>query len=68
MKARWGSLEDRLGIVSGKQVIALFSDWSHVKFGAVLSPSKIIKSINERDVPSEMRVLLTAIEKGTALA
>ncbi|MFZ0245608.1 ATP-dependent nuclease [Candidatus Binatus sp.] len=68
VNGRWSSLEDRLGIVSGKRVIALLSDWSQSNSGVGLGTSKIIKAMKEADVPSEIKTLLTTIEKGKAIA
>lgn len=65
LQAKWGSIEDRLSIVSGKQVFARLSDWSKEQFGVSLSPLVVAHEIRATEVVVEMRDILETIERNT---
>jgi hypothetical protein len=67
LAARWGSLDARLGAVSGKRVFAELSRWSQEQFGVSLSPALVAREMALADIPHEVRAVIEAIEEGREL-
>lgn len=64
---RWSSTDDRMGVVSGKDVFARLSEWSQTQFGVSLAPSLVARAIDTSEIADEMASVLTAIERGTGI-
>lgn len=67
LKARWVSLSDKLGVVSGKSMIARISSWTQKTYGVGVNPNALARSMHEGEIAPEMRVIITAIEVGDPL-
>jgi hypothetical protein len=67
LAARWGTLDAKLGAVSGKRVFSELSRWSQEQFGVSLSPALIAKEMVVSEVPDELRQVIEAIQDGREL-
>jgi hypothetical protein len=63
LTARWGTLDAKLGAVSGKRLFAELSRWSQNQFGASLSAAIVAKEMAAPEIPDEMREVIEAIEE-----
>lgn len=64
LAARWGTLEAKLGAVSGKRVFAELSRWSQDQFGVSLSAALVAREMTASDIADELRDVVDAIEEG----
>lgn len=62
----WQSIEGKLGIVSGKQLLSGLSSWSQATYGVSLSIGRLAASFLPADVPPEVVQVVGAIEEGRA--
>ena len=59
----WDSLEGRLSIACGKDIISLINSWIKTEFKRSSSRSRILSALKPRDIPDEMKqVIETLIE------
>jgi AAA15 family ATPase/GTPase len=63
VEEHWNSLDGKLTLVSGKEVLARLSDWSQAEYHVSLSSKKIAKEMREEEILSEMKKVLQAIEQ-----
>jgi hypothetical protein len=63
----WSNLDGKLAIVSGKKVIAGICTWSQEQCGASISYRLIARSLVDREIPAELRAVISAIEGSHAL-
>lgn len=68
LAANWGSLEHKLAIVSGKDILARLAAWSHEQYGVSLNATKIVRSFRVAEIPDELRDVLRAIANGAPFA
>lgn len=61
-KSRWASLERRLEMVPGKDVLADFRTLISEKYGVSISDSRIVSTMREEDVPRDFIELLGKLE------
>lgn len=54
----WGSLEGRLSLACGKDVIKLVNGWIKSKYMKSSSRSKIIAALSREDIPEEMKEVI----------
>ncbi|WP_189523694.1 MULTISPECIES: ATP-binding protein [unclassified Mesorhizobium] len=59
----WDSLETRIALVPGKEVLRLFRQRVQDLYGVTLTDARIAESINREDIPADMRRLLDSLEK-----
>jgi len=59
----WNTLDNKLGIVSGKQMIGLINEWMEKEYHAHCSQSIIISNIKANEIDEEMVILLKEISK-----
>lgn len=64
VEASWSTLEDRLGVVSGKAVLSRISKWSQDSKGVSLNPGAISRCMQPGDVALEVSHVLGSIEHG----
>lgn len=62
IKQVWETLEDRLGLVSGKAVISGVSKWAQDNYGCGLSARQLALEMRVDEIPKEARVFLTALD------
>lgn len=62
VSARWNNLEQRIGVVSGKEILSQLSSWSQEAFGVSFGPMAIARAITAEEVSPEIREVLQAIE------
>jgi len=55
---------DLLSLVSGKSLISKFSQWSQEEFGVSISPTSILQEMKAEEIADEVKMIITAIEKG----
>jgi energy-coupling factor transporter ATP-binding protein EcfA2 len=59
----WGSLERRLEIVPGKEVLRMLRDEMQTKYGATLTGYRIVESFRRNDVPGDLVDLLNHLDE-----
>jgi hypothetical protein len=64
----WDTLETRLGVVSGKDVLSAISNWSQVEFGVSISSPAIARELRQGEISNEVLTVVRAIEEGASLA
>jgi hypothetical protein len=65
VEAIWKIEENRLSIVSGKNVLARLSDWTQREFGTSFGAPAIARNINASEIPAELVEIIRAVEEGT---
>jgi energy-coupling factor transporter ATP-binding protein EcfA2 len=60
--ARWKTLDGRLKIAPGKEVIATFREKIHSLYGVSLTDSRIIDSFHHENFPDDLIALLDSLE------
>jgi predicted ATPase len=66
VRAAWTTRDGRWGIVSGKALWSLLSNWTQGEFGVAVSAMAVARAVQAQEIPQEMRGVLTAIEHGVA--
>jgi len=61
--SEWNSLENKLSLVSGKDVISKLSKWTQDNYKVSLSPERIAKELNVDEISKEMVAVLKSIEQ-----
>jgi hypothetical protein len=64
VKNAWKTLEGKQSLVPGKELIAKLSQWSQSKYKVSLSPIKILREMERREIHSELTDIVKKIEKG----
>jgi len=59
----WNTRDGKLSIIAGKKVISELSRWAQETYGVSLSPMKLIRNLERSEIDSELRAVVTAIEK-----
>ncbi len=65
LESSWLTIESRISICSGKDLISELSNWSNSKFGVSFNAARIVRTIREDEIPQEMKSIVGAIENGT---
>jgi len=60
----WNSFDDRISIVSGKEVFSKLSSWSQRKYGVSFGAPAILSEINRNEIDSEITHVIDKIESG----
>ena len=58
LESNWGTLESRLSIACGKDVISIVNTWIREKYNKSSSRSKIIAALRPEDIPFEMKQVI----------
>jgi AAA15 family ATPase/GTPase len=66
IKAHWGSLDGKLKLVSGKDIISKLSKWSQDTYNVSFSAATIVREIRKDEIDSEMKHVLESIEKNVS--
>jgi hypothetical protein len=61
----WGSTQNRLALVSGKDLLARISEWTQGEFGASFGAPAIARQMKASDIADEVREVIGAIETGS---
>lgn len=65
---KWNTFENKLSLVSGKEVLARLSNWCQSKYQVHLSFKSILKEIKKNELPEEVvKVISTIKENGSLL-
>lgn len=64
VEARWNSLDQRLGIICGKDAFSRVSAWVQKQYRISLTGLFVAHNMTPDEVPEEMSIILTAIEYG----
>ena len=59
LASNWGTLEGRLSIACGKDVISIVNSWIKEKYNKSSSRSKIIAALRPEDIPFEMKQVIS---------
>jgi hypothetical protein len=59
---RWASLESRMALVPGKEVLQLFRQRVQELWGVTLTDARIAEAINREDIPADMQRLIERVE------
>jgi hypothetical protein len=59
----WSSLERRLEIVPGKEVLSILRDEIQNKYGATLTDYRVVENFRRADVPPDLVDLLTHLDQ-----
>lgn len=62
LKANWGSIESKLRVIPGKEMVHRLSDWANRKFGASFSELVLARHLLRSEIDPEVADLLTRIE------
>lgn len=61
----WNSFDDRISIVSGKEVFSKLSNWSQQKHGVSFGAPAILLEINRNEIDSEITHVIDKLESGS---
>jgi hypothetical protein len=61
----WDSFDDRISIVSGKEVFSKLSSWSQRKYGVSFGTLAILSEINRSEIDSEITDVIDKLESGS---
>ena len=64
LKAIWINLENKLSVVSGKQVLSKLSEWAQNQYGITLSDRLIAFNLKACEISNEVKCILNSIEFG----
>jgi hypothetical protein len=56
VEAAWQTIDGKLGIVSGKQLISNLSSWSQATYGVALSVARLSATMSAAEIPSAQRM------------
>jgi len=62
MTAEWETVQERLSLVSGKQILGKLSEWMQANYGVPISPMRIARELRRNEIADEVVDVLTAIE------
>jgi predicted ATP-dependent endonuclease of OLD family len=63
VEEHWKSIDGKLTLVSGKEVLERLSDWSNAEYHVSIGKIKIAKELREEEILPEMKKVLQAIEQ-----
>jgi len=63
----WETIEGRLSLVSGKQILGKLSEWTQANYGVPISPMRIARQLRRNEIADEVVDVLTAIENNQPL-
>ena len=66
LRKRWDV--GKLGIVSGKALLARLSTWVHEEFEVSIGAATLARAFKANDIPPEVHTVLNCIREGTAFA
>lgn len=61
--SRWATLDTRIELVPGKEVLRVFRQRVQDDYGVTLTEARIAESLNKEDIPTDMRRLIDELEK-----
>ncbi len=65
INSRWSTLEGKMSLVSGKQVISQLSHWSQQEFGVSLNALLLARTMRPTEIPEEVVDIVAAIENSS---
>lgn len=68
INSKWSTLEGKMSLVSGKEVISRLSQWSQQEFGVPLNALLLARNMKAGEVPDEVGTVVEAIENSTPFA
>jgi len=60
--SRWASLNTRIALIPGKEVLRRFRQRVQELYGVTLTDARIVESLHREDIPMDMRRLLDALD------
>jgi putative AbiEii toxin of type IV toxin-antitoxin system len=60
--SRWNNLDQRLGVVGGKKLLARLAEWSQEKFSVSVGAASLASELEPSEIDDEVRNVLTALE------
>ncbi len=60
----WRTIEGRIAVVSGKELLSKLSSWAQATYGVSLSVARLAGSFTRADLPAEVVGVIGAIERG----
>jgi energy-coupling factor transporter ATP-binding protein EcfA2 len=64
VSSRWETLEDRLSICPGKEVLSQLSAWSQASYGTMLSRVRLAQEVRKSEIPSDLKHIIQSIHRG----
>lgn len=61
LNEKWGTLEGRMCLANGKDVLTLVNSWVRRRYGKSCSRAKLLKELDISDVAEEMRTLIDTL-------
>jgi predicted ATPase len=58
LEKRWSTLEKRLSVVNGKDLISLISIWVKERYKRGISRNKLLSTLTPQDIPKEMKIVI----------
>lgn len=58
----WETVDGRLSVVSGKQLLGKLSEWTQANYGVPISPMGIARQLRRNEIADEVVEVLTAVE------
>jgi hypothetical protein len=62
----WKVKANRPNVVSGKDVLAKLSEWTHKEFGAAFGAPAVARQMTPTDIPPELADVIAAIEESSS--
>ena len=60
---RWGTLEDRLAVCNGKDLISLVNSWIRQRYHKSSSRARLLKALSPDDIPDEIKTAISTLIK-----
>ena len=60
--SRWASLNTRIALIPGKEVLRRFRQRVQDLYGVTLTDARIVESLHREDIPMDMRRLLDSLD------
>ena len=67
LRDKWGCVDDKLGIASGKQILSSMCEWAQKDYGVSISARLIASQMTSFELAEEVRGVLRSIERGVEL-
>ena len=60
---RWGTLEDRLAVCNGKDLISVINSWIKQRYHKSSSRARLLKALGPDDIPDEIKIVISTLIK-----
>ena len=64
---RWGTIEEKLQLIPGKEALTRLSEWAGKEFNASFGSMTVLRGFTRNEVPAEIAKVLEAVEQNVEL-